>query len=250
MNFDINTFEMNKNLTILIPVRDEEENVKIISKEIINKILCNNYEILFVNDFSQDKTEDVIQEIMKEASTLRYINNQEKGLGGAIKTGIQSSKGKFICIMMSDSSDTVEDLNKYYEIMNSENIDAVFGSRFIEGGRTINYPLIKYILNRIGNKLAQFLMWSDLNDFTNGFKIYKKEVLLQLNPFVSKSFNIFFELPLKVISRKYKYKIIPIKYYDRTVGEAKFKIYELVSKYMFTLLYCFLEKVSLGIKKK
>ena len=240
---------MNKDLTILIPVRDEDENVKIISKEIVNKILCNNYEILFVNDFSQDKTEDVIQEIMRETSSLRYINNQEKGLGGAIKAGIQNSKGKFICIMMSDSSDTVEDLNKYYEIMNSENFDAVFGSRFVQGGRTVNYPLIKYILNRIGNKLAQFLMWSDLNDFTNGFKIYKKEVLLQLNPLVSKSFNIFFELPLKVISRDYKYKIIPIEYYDRTVGEAKFKIYELVSKYMFTLIYCFLEKIRSGTKK-
>ena len=236
---------MSKDLTVLIPVRDEEANVKIISKEIINKILCNNYEILFVNDFSQDKTEYVIQEIMKENLSLRYINNQEKGLGGAIKTGIQDSKGKFICIMMSDSSDTVEDLNKYYEIMNTGNFDAVFGSRFIEGGRTVNYPLIKYILNRIGNKLAQFLMWSDLNDFTNGFKIYKKEVLFKLNPLVSKSFNIFFELPLKVITRGYKYKIIPIEYYDRTVGEAKFKIYELVSKYMFTLLYCFLEKFRL-----
>ena len=57
---------------------------------------------------------------------------------------------------------------------------------------------IKYILNRIGNKLAQFLMWSDLNDFTNAFKIYKKEVLLKLNPLVSKSFNIFFEFEEKV----------------------------------------------------
>ena len=147
---------MNKDLTILIPVRDEEENVKIISKEIISKILCNNYEVLFVNDFSQDKTEYVIQEIMKKDLSLRYINNQEKGLGGAIKAGIQDSNGKFICIMMSDSSDTVEDLNKYYEIMNSGNFDAVFGSRFVEGGRTVNYPLIKLILNRIEINLLNF----------------------------------------------------------------------------------------------
>jgi dolichol-phosphate mannosyltransferase len=151
--------------------------------------------------------------------------------------------------MMSDSSDTVEDLNTYYNTISSDNFDAVFGSRFIKGGRTVNYPLIKYILNRLGNRLAQFLMWSDLNDFTNGFKIYKKEVLDQLNPLVSESFNIFFELPLKIISRNYKYKIIPIEYYNRTVGEAKFKIDELGSKYLFTLLYCFLEKILLGKKK-
>ncbi len=138
---------MKKDLTILIPVRDEEENVKIISKEITNKILCTNYEILFVNDFSQDRTEDVILDIMKENVSIRYIDNQKKGLGGAIKAGIKDSKGKFICIMMSDSSDTVEDLNRYYEIMSSNNYDAVFGSRFIKGGKTVNYPILKYILN-------------------------------------------------------------------------------------------------------
>jgi len=241
---------MNKDLTILIPVRDEEENVKIISKEIIDKILCKNYEILFVNDFSQDRTEEVILDIMKNEVSIRYINNQKKGLGGAIQEGIKESQGKFVCIMMSDSSDTVEDLNTYYNTISSDNFDAVFGSRFIKGGRTVNYPLIKYILNRLGNRLAQFLMWSDLNDFTNGFKIYKKEVLDQLNPLVSESFNIFFELPLKIISRNYKYKIIPIEYYNRTVGEAKFKIDELSSKYLFTLLYCFLEKILLGKKNK
>ena len=241
---------MNKDLTILIPVRDEEENVKIISKEITDKIFCKNYEILFVNDFSQDRTEDVILDIMKNEASIRYINNQKKGLGGAIQAGIKASEGKFVCIMMSDSSDTVEDLNTYYNTINSDNFDAVFGSRFIKGGRTVNYPLIKYILNRLGNRLAQFLMWSDLNDFTNGFKIYKKEVLDQLNPLVSESFNIFFELPLKIISRNYKYKIIPIEYYNRTVGEAKFKIDELGSKYLFTLLYCFLEKILLGKKNK
>ena len=241
---------MKKELTILIPVRNEEENVKIISKEITNKVLCTNYEILFVNDFSQDRTENVILDIMKENASIRYINNQRKGLGGAIKAGINDSNGKFICIMMSDSSDTVEDLNRYYEIMSSNNYDAVFGSRFIKGGRTVNYPILKYILNRLGNRLAQFLMWSDLNDFTNGFKIYKKETLDQLNPLVSESFNIFFELPLKIISRNYKYKIVPIEYHNRTVGEAKFKIDELSSKYLFTLLYCFLEKVLLGTKNK
>ncbi len=94
------------------------------------------------------------------------------------------------------------------------------------------------------------MRWSDISDFTNGFKIYKKETLDQLNPLVSESFNIFFELPLKIISRNYKYKIIPIEYHNRTVGEAKFKIDELGSKYLFTLLYCFLEKVLLGTKNK
>ena len=241
---------MNPDLTILIPVRDEEENVKIISNKIENEIFNSNYELLFVNDYSQDNTIKVIQEIQNKNNKIRYVNNQKKGLGGAITLGIDNSKGKYLCIMMSDSSDTVADLNKYYEIISSDDLDAVFGSRFIKGGKTIDYPIIKLILNRIGNLLAKVLMWSDLNDFTNGFKIYKRTSLTGLYPLISESFNIFFELPLKTISRGYKYKIIPISYYNRTVGEAKFKINELGSKYLFTLLYCFLEKILLKKKIK
>lgn len=242
---------MNPELSILIPVRDEEENVKIISNKIEEEIANPNYELLFVNDFSEDDTIKVIEEIQDQNKKIRYVNNENKGLGGAISLGITESKGKYLCIMMSDSSDTVEDLNRYYETIMTNDLDAVFGSRFIKGGKIVNYPLIKLILNRIGNLLAKFLMWSDLNDFTNGFKIYKKNTLTGLYPLISESFNIFFELPLKTISRGYKYKIIPISYYNRTVGEAKFKIDELGSKYLFTLLYCFLEKALLrkNIKK-
>ena len=197
---------MNPELSILIPVRDEEENVKIISKKIEKEIANPNYELLFVNDFSEDDTIKVIEEIKVQNKKIRYVNNEKKGLGGAISFGIKESRGKYVCIMMSDSSDTVEDLNRYYETIITNNLDAVFGSRFIKGGKTVDYPVVKLILNRLGNLLAKFLMWSDLNDFTNGFKIYKKNTLIGLYPLISESFNIFFELPLKTISRGYKYK--------------------------------------------
>ena len=68
-------------------------------------------------------------------------------------------------------------------------------------------------------------------------------------PFVSESFNIFLEIPLKIINRNYTYKIIPINWYGRKKGKAKFKINELRSKYLFTLIYCFFEKILLNIKK-
>ena len=241
---------MDLSLTVLIPVRNEQENIKIISDEILSKIFCKNFELLFVNDFSEDNSENELKKLTEKYSQIKYINNEKKGLGGAISTGIRNSTGKFICIMMSDSSDTVEDLNKYYEVINSDDLDAVFGSRFIKGGKIVEYPKLKYVLNRLGNLLAKLLLWTDLNDFTNGFKIYKKDTLLGLYPLVSEGFNIFFELPLKTIIRGYKYKIIPISYYNRTVGEAKFKIQELGSKYLFTLLYCFLEKILLNTKVK
>ena len=107
---------MDLSLTVLIPIRDEEENIKIISNEILNNIECKNFELLFVNDFSQDASEDELKKLTDKFPQIRYVNNDKKGLGGAMSAGIHNSAGKFICIMMSDSSDTVEDLNKYYEL--------------------------------------------------------------------------------------------------------------------------------------
>ena len=129
---------MNPELSILIPVRDEEENVKIISNKIEKEIINSNYELLFVNDFSEDDTIKVIEELKIYNNKIRCVNNQKKGLGGAISLGIEESKGKYLCIMMSDSSDTVEDLNRYYETIISDDLDAVFGSRFIKGGKTVD----------------------------------------------------------------------------------------------------------------
>ena len=93
--------------------------------------------------------------------------------------------------------------------------------------------------------VTKLLFISDYNDFTNAFKIYRKNALLKTFPLVSESFNIFLELPLKIISRKMKYKIIPISWTNRKEGKSKFDIKELKSKYLFTLIYCWLEKILL-----
>ena len=113
----------------------------------------------------------------------------------------------------------------------------------------IDYPIQKLILNRIFNFFVSLIFFNKYNDYTNAFKIYKKKTLLEIMPLISESFNIFLEIPLKIISRNYKYKIIPINWMGRKKGKSKFKIKELRSKYLFTLIYCFIEKNLLNLKK-
>ena len=117
--------------------------------------------------------------------------------------------------------------------------------RFIKGSKLIGYPRKKLILNRIFNFITKIIFFSNYNDFTNAFKIYKKSALLKTFPLVSESFNIFLEMPLKIISRRMKYKIIPISWTNRKEGDSKFDIKELKAKYLFTLIYCWLEKILL-----
>jgi dolichol-phosphate mannosyltransferase len=232
-------------LSIVIPVRNEEIVIKKIIDQLEYELKNLPYEIIFINDFSTDDSPGLIKEIIKTKEQISLYDNKKRGLGGAITEGINKAKGEAVCIMMCDLSDDIDDLKKYYNIIKDEQIDAVFGSRFIKGSKINYYPKKKLILNRIFNLATKLLFVSDYNDFTNAFKIYRRDALLKTFPLVSESFNIFLELPLKIISRKMKYKIIPISWTTRIKGDSKFDIKELQSKYLFTLIYCFLEKILL-----
>ena len=233
-------------LSIVIPVYNEDKQLYITIKK-INKISkrIKDYEIVFIDDFSTDNTKQIIKKSIRSNKKIKYYKNIKKGLGSAIGLGINKSTKKFVCIFMCDNSDDLSDLMEYYKIINKNNLDAVLGSRFLKNSRITNYPILKMVLNRIFNYIVKIIFLSNYNDFTNAFKIYKKKTLKELMPIVSDHFNVFLELPLKIIIRKYKYKIIPISWKGRKIGVSKFKISELGSMYIFTLLYCFIEKILL-----
>jgi len=236
-------------LSIIIPARNEADSLKDILNYFEENLLDVDYEVLLINDFSDDETLSKAKKIFELKNRFKVFDNQKKGLGGAINLGIENAKGDTTVIMMADMSDDIEDLKKYNVLIERENLDAVLGSRFIKGSEVISYPFQKLILNRIFNLFVSLIFWNKYNDYTNAFKIYKTKILKDLMPLVSESFNIFLEIPLKVISRKYNYKIVPIKWMGRKKGKAKFQIKELRSKYLFTLIYCFIEKNLLNIKK-
>ena len=236
-------------LSILLPVRNESDGLEDIIEHFSKNLNNINHEVLIINDFSEDDTLKKSENLTFKKKNFRVLNNTKKGLGGAINLGIKESKGINISIMMADGSDDINDLINYNNLINSNNYDAILGSRFSKESKVTEYPLQKLILNRLFNYFVGLIFWNKYNDYTNAFKIYKKDTLIQISPLISESFNIFLEIPLKIISRKYKYKIVPINWFGRKKGISKFKIKELGSKYLFTLIYCFIEKNLLNIKK-
>ena len=237
-------------LSIIIPVYNESKNVE---KTVNNlkKIKKNikKFNLIFIDDFSNDNTFDILNKLSKKYSFVKIFKNKKKGLGSAIEEGIKKSNFVYIAIFMADSSDSKSDLIRYYKIISSKKFDAVLGSRFIKESKIKNYPFLKYFLNRMFNNFVKLIFLSNYNDFTNAFKIYKKSVLRNLLPIVSENFNVFLEIPLKIISRKYSYKIIPISWQNRKIGKSNFRIKELSSMYIFTLIYCVIEKILLNKKK-
>lgn len=231
-------------LSIIIPARDEEGCIASTIEHLHLELNLRNvpHEIIVVDDGSADSTWQILEAERAKFPELKPIRNPgPHGFGRAIIRGLDSMNGDAAVIMMADESDDCRDVVRYWEKLN-EGFDCVFGSRFIKGGGTIDYPRFKLFMNRLANLFIRLLFNHELNDTTNAFKAYRKSVIDGIRPILSPHFNITVELPLKAIVRGYSWTILPITWRNRRHGVAKLKIKEMGSRYLFICLYVWLEK--------
>ncbi len=232
-------------LSVVIPAFNEAGNLANLLPGLIGHLNQANiaHEILVVNDNSSDNTEETLQILMKSYPTLTYVNNAPpNGFGLAVRRGLAAFKGDAVVIVMADGSDAPEDVVKFYRKL-QEGYDCVFGSRFMPGGKAVDYPLHKKILNRLANNFVRILFQFRYNDITNAFKCYRRHVIEGLQPLLAHHFNLTVELPLKAIIRGYRYAVVPNAWYNRKEGVSKLKIREMGSRYLFIVLYCLIERL-------
>ena len=232
-------------LAVIIPTFQEEANIHNMVIKTSNFLdECKiDYEIIVVDDNSSDSTRSIISNLSKLNRRINlYLNNKKKGFGNSIVMGLDKTKAELITIMMADNSDSLDDLKKYYDIMISEkDLDCVFGDRW--SNKSIkNYPFFKKILNRAGNKFIARLFNVEYYDFTNSFKIYKMSSLMKIYPILSNHFSITVELPLKMITRNFNYKIINNSWENREHGVSKMRLFNSVVTYLIIVVYCLIDK--------
>lgn len=231
-------------ISVVIPAYNEEGCLYGTVSNIVDTLQAEDipHEIVIVNDNSKDRTLEVCNQLSQIFSSVRYINNQPpNGFGFAVRCGLAEFKGDAVAIMMADASDDVKDLVAGYRKL-QEGYDCIFGSRFIRGGVVVDYPIHKLWINRFANWFVKIIFGLRYNDVTNAFKLYRKEVIEGVQPILSHHFNLTVELPLKAIVRGFSYKVIPMKWYNRKTGVSKLKIKEMGSRYLFIVLYIWLEK--------
>ena len=233
-----------RKLAIVIPARDEAGCIASTVEHLHLELRLHgiDHEIIVVDDGSRDETPDILREVAARIPNLVPLRNDgPHGFGRAIQFGLNAMTADAVVVMMADESDDCRDVVRYWRLL-QDGHDCVFGSRFVRGGGVIDYPRIKYLLNRMANLFIRIVFGIGLNDTTNAFKAYRREVIEGCRPFLSPHFNLTVELPLKAIVRGYSWTTMPITWRNRKTGIAKLKIGEMGSRYFFIVAYVWLEK--------
>ena len=230
-------------LSVVIPAHNEVGSIAATVTETVTALEREgiDYEVLVIDDASGDGTAEAVQAIGAGNPHVRCIRSKNPpGFGHAVRAGLQLYTGDAVAIMMADLSDSPQDLVRYHRVLEA-GYDCAFGTRFGHGGHVENYPRPKLILNRIVNAGIRVLFRHGYNDTTNAFKAYRREVIEQLEPLLSNHFNLTVELPLKAVVRGFSYAVVPIGWTNRRYGESKLRLHEMGSRYLFIILYVWLE---------
>lgn len=232
-------------LSIVIPAYNEESCIESTVTALNDELRKENipHEILIVNDNSSDRTPEILKRLSTDREEIRFITNfpPHNGFGFAIRKGLENFIGDVVAIYMADASDLPQDVVRFYAKI-VEGADCCFGNRWSKGGNVVDYPKHKLYLNRFTNYFISLLFQMRYLDTTNAFKMYRREVIEGLKPFLSHHFNLTVELPLKAMIRGYSYAVVPNTWINRTTGVSKLKIKEMGSRYLFIIIYCFIEK--------
>ena len=211
-------------LSIIIPCYNEKNTIE----EILNKIdksLQNNqlfkYEILIVDDFSNDGTKEVLKNLSNNSKIKIYFHDTNLGKGAAIHTALKYITGDIIIIQDADLEYDPFDYNKLLVPFFETNADIVYGSRFLGGGKYIRIHFFwHYLANKILTFLCNLFINLNLTDMETGYKVFKASVLKSIY-LKEKSFAFEPEVTIKLAKKNYKFFEVPITYNGRSYDEGK-----------------------------
>jgi dolichol-phosphate mannosyltransferase len=219
-------------LTILLPVRNEGVNLKIMLK-ILPAVVEVPHEILVVYDFSEDDSVPVIEAMQADYPNLFGVQNTlGRGVINALRAGVKAAKGEYVLTFVADEVAPVLAIEPMLKLMDS-GCDFVGCTRYAYGGRRLGGSVIGGILSRSANLLFHYVAGSVLTDCTTGVKMFRRHVFdmldLQSKPV---GWAVAFEMAIKAELAGLRLGEVPVISIDRLYGgNSTFRIGPWIREY-------------------
>lgn len=225
--------------SVIIPAHNEEASIaKTI--EIIEKTLNIDYELVVVNDHSQDSTVDIVKNLINKYPNLRLVDNVKPGcFGNALKTGFENAKGDYFVPVMADLCDDIITITEMTEKA-EEGYDIICGSRYMSGGKKIGGPALQTFFSRTFGLSLHYLIGIPTLDTANAFKMYNRNIFAKIE-INAAWFEISAEITLKAFFKHAKITEVPTTWRDRKEGTSKFNISHVAGGY-FKIFFWAIEK--------
>ncbi len=213
-------------ISIIIPTLNEEGNIIKLYETLRKKLNISNYEVIYIDDNSNDKTQSKILSLNKKRKNVKFKFRKERNLSTAFLDGVKISRGKYIVLMDADLQHHPEDINKLFKEIKKNDLDFVIGSRFLKNSSNYSKSLksvVRLFLSKLFIAIINYLFKLNLTDPLAGFFICKRKSLKNNNLLYKKGFKILLDY-LIVNRKKIKLKEVPIKVNKRHQGNSKLNI--------------------------
>ena len=211
-------------LSIIIPCFNEKKTIeKILARadQSLKKYNILNYEILIVDDSSNDGTIEILKNLTKNDKIKVYFHEVNLGKGAAIHTGLKYATGDITMIQDADLEYDPLDYEKLLRPFFEANADIVYGSRFLGGGKYVRIHFFwHYLANKILTFICNLFVNLNLSDMETGYKVFKTSALKSIE-LKEQTFSFEPEVTIKLSKKKFKFFEVPITYNGRSYEEGK-----------------------------
>jgi dolichol-phosphate mannosyltransferase len=213
---------------VVIPTYNEAENIERIVRTAaaeLDRLLPGDYRILVVDDGSPDGTGTIADQLVLQLAALEVLHRPEKsGLGRAYLAGFDHALAGGAQLVVEMDADFSHDPTYLGDLLAAaERADLVLGSRYVDGGGTRNWGLLRRVISRGGALYARMILRVGVRDLTGGFKCIHRHVLetIDLSSISADGYAFQIEVTYRALRAGFRVREVPIIFCDRTAGNSK-----------------------------
>ena len=210
---------------VCLPTYNERENLEQMIRALGEVLHTSRDGVLVIDDGSPDGTGEIADRLAAELPWVSVLHREEKeGIGPAYLAGFRHLLAGDVELLLEMDCDFSHDPRDVARLIESaEDTDLVVGSRYVRGGGTENWGLLRRVISRGGCLYAQVLLGVRVRDLTGGFKCFRREALeaIDLDALSAHGYAFQIETTYRVLRAGLRVKEIPIRFTERRAGSSK-----------------------------